>query len=277
LVDSGREVTALVRPGGGEGDKLAALRALGVELVEGDLKDPASLVAACADKTTVVSTASASLSVQAGNSIQAVDLDGQRNLVDAARANEVSQFVYISFSKNMDTDSPLTAAKRTVEQHLQASGMGYTILRCSFFMEIMLSLPCGFDVGAGRAVVYGTGDKPISWLSIDDVAAMVALSLAEPAARNAVIEFGGPEQLTMFDVVRVFEEASGRSFTTSVVPEEALQADMDAAADDFHRARAAVMVNYAHGDPIEMAATSARFPLPLTSVRSYADRVLSSG
>lgn len=277
LVESGREVAALVRPGGEGSPKREALRSLGVELIEGDLKDPASLAAACAGKATVVSTASASLSRQAGDTIETVDRDGQRNLVDAAAAGGVSRFVYVSFSKNMTTDSPLMAAKRAVEQHLQSSGMGYTILRCSFLTEIMLSAVCGFDTGAGSVVVYGTGDSPVSWLAIDDVAELVAISLDDAAADKAVIELGGPEQLSMLDVVRVFEEVSGRSYTTQSVPVDALRAQIDTAEDDVQRSLAAIMVDYAKGDAVDMEATLSRFPLQLTSVRDYAVRTLSAG
>jgi uncharacterized protein YbjT (DUF2867 family) len=274
LVEGGREVAALVRPGQRNDPRQAELRALGVTLVEGDLKDPASLAAACAGIATIVSTASATLSSQAGNSIKAVDLDGQRDLIDAAAAAGVSQFVYISFSKNMDTPCPLTSAKREIERHLQAGGMGYTILRCSFFMEIMLSLPCGFDVLGGSAILYGTGEDPISWVSIEDVARLVLMTLEDPAARSAVVEFGGLERLTMREVVRVFEQASGKSWTTQVVPEEMLRAQMEEADDDVVQSKAAVMVNYAHGDAVDMTETAQRFPVRTTSVREYADRAV---
>ena len=58
---------------------------LGVELVEGDLKDAASLARACAGVQAVISTASSTLSRQAGDSIESVDQQGQLALVEAAR------------------------------------------------------------------------------------------------------------------------------------------------------------------------------------------------
>ncbi|HJV09277.1 MAG TPA: NmrA family NAD(P)-binding protein, partial [Acidimicrobiales bacterium] len=65
LAAQGKPVAALVRNAGDDA-KVGALRAAGVELVEGDLKDPASLERACQGRTAVISTASASLSRQAG-------------------------------------------------------------------------------------------------------------------------------------------------------------------------------------------------------------------
>lgn len=275
LAAQGKPVAGMVRTGDDE-SKLASLREAGVELVEGDLKDPASLARACAGRTAVVSTASASLSRQAGDDVESVDLDGQRSLIDAAKAAGVTKFIYISFSSNMCTEGPVTAAKRVVEEHLMASGLDYTILRCGFLMEIMIAPIVGFDYANAKAVVYGTGENPLSLLSMDDVARMVALCLDAPAASNAVIEFGGPQAVTLHEVVRTFEEVSGRPFEQQHVPIEALVAAWEASADGVSKSINALMVDFAKGDAIDMDATLARFPVEMTTVRDYADKVLSS-
>ena len=54
-----------------------------------------------------------------------------------------------------------------------ASGLDYTILRCGFLMEIMVAPIVGFDYANAKAVVYGSGENPLSLLSMDDVARMV--------------------------------------------------------------------------------------------------------
>jgi nucleoside-diphosphate-sugar epimerase len=92
LAAQGTPVAGMVRSSGDDA-KVGALRAAGVELIEGDLKDPTTLQRACQGRTAVISTASASLSRQAGDSIQSVDLDGQRSLIDAAKAAGVGKFV----------------------------------------------------------------------------------------------------------------------------------------------------------------------------------------
>jgi uncharacterized protein YbjT (DUF2867 family) len=274
LAAQGKPVTAMVRSG--EDAKVASLRDAGVELVEGDLKDPASLLQACGGKTAVISTASASLSRQAGDNVQSVDLDGQRSLVEAAKAAGVAKFVYISFSSNMTTDGPVTAAKRVVEQHLIASGLDYTILRCGFLMEIMVAPIVGFDYANGKAVVYGSGENPLSLLSMADVARMVALCLDSPAASNAVIEFGGPAPVTLHELVAAFEEVSGRPFEMQHVPEEALVAAWEGSADPVSKSINALMVDFARGDVIQMDQTLATFPVEMTSVRDYAAKVLAT-
>jgi uncharacterized protein YbjT (DUF2867 family) len=274
LAAQGKPVAGMVR--GGEDAKIAPLRDAGVELVEGDLKDPASLERACQGKTAVISTASASLSRQAGDNIKSVDLDGQKSLIDAAKSAGVGKFVYISFSSNMTTDGPVTAAKREVERYLMASGLDYTILRCGFLMEIMVAPIVGFDYANGKAVVYGSGEEPLSLLSMDDVAKMVALCLDHPEASNAVIQFGGPAPVTLHQVVAAFEEVSGRGFEMQHVPEEALVAAWEGSEDPVSKSINALMVDFAHADVIDMDATLATFPVEMTSVREYAAKVLAS-
>src|SRR6266404_9801411 len=137
LAARGKPVRALVRATSDQ-NKVAKLETLGVEVVRGDLKDRPSLNAACQAVSVVVSTASSTLSRQEGDSIQTVDLEGQLNLIDAARAANVSQFVLISFP-HTDVEFPLQTAKRQVEEHLKGSGVTYTVLQPTFFMEVWLS------------------------------------------------------------------------------------------------------------------------------------------
>lgn len=274
LAAQGKPVAGMVRSAGDE--KVAALKEAGVELIEGDLKDPTSLQRACAGRTAVISTASASLSRQAGDTIQSVDLDGQKRLIDAAKAAGVGKFVYISFSSNMTTDGPVTAAKREVEQYLQGSGIDYTILRCGFLMEVMVAPLVGFDYANGKAVVYGSGENALSLLSMDDVARMVALCLDSPEASNASIEFGGAQAVTLHDVVRAFEEVRGQPFEMQHVPEEALVGAWQSADDPVSKSINALMVDFARGDVIDMDATLSTFPVETTSVRDYATKVLAT-
>lgn len=72
-----------------------------------------------------------------------MDQDDQVRLIDAARAAGASRFVHVSVAHSINEDCPLTTAKRAVEQHLQRSGMTWTILAPSFFMEVGLSPALG--------------------------------------------------------------------------------------------------------------------------------------
>jgi NADH dehydrogenase len=273
LAAAGRPVRAMVRSTS-DRSRVENLSALGVTLARGDLKDRASLDAACRGVDTVLTTASTTLSRQPDDSIQTVDLEGQVRLVDAAVAARVRHFIYVSASHHVDVDCPLTAAKRAVEAHLKRSGLTYTILAPTFFMEVWLSPALGFDAGKGTAQIYGSGANKIGWISLNDVAQFAVASLDNPAARNATIELGGPEMLSPLEVVRYFEEAGGRKFQVVHVPEEALNAQRAAATDPLQQTFAALMLGYAHGDPIDMRKTLQKFPVSLLSVREFAGRAV---
>ena len=275
LAAKGEAVRGLVRETS-DPDAVSRLRSMGVETVVGDLRDRASLDAACAGATRVISTATTTRSRQAGESIGSTDQEGQLALVDAARAAGVRHFVFVSLSGQLEGDDSLTAAKRAVERRLRESGMTYTILRPSFFMDVWLSPALGFDYTAGKATVYGPGEGKISWISLGDVAEFAVRSLDAPAARNAVIEMGGPEPLSPREVIRIFEEESGRPVEVQHVPEEALRAQRETATDDLQRTFASLMLSYVKGDVIPMDDALARIPVELTSVRDYARRVLSA-
>lgn len=277
LVAQGRPVRALVRPTAGA-DKVDALRQLGVEIVTGNVRDRAALDAACQRVSTVISTVSAMpMSYVAGdNDVHTVDEVGLANLIDAAQAARVGHFIYTSFSGNMDLDFPLRNAKRATEARVQASGMTYTILRPSYFMEVWLSPVVGFDYANGIVQVYGDGERPISFISLEDVAQFAVASLDNPAARNAVLELGGPAELSPHQVIRLFEQAADRSFVVNYVPETALAEQQKSATDPMQQSFAGLMRCYARGDAIDMKAIQQAFALPMTTVAQYAAAVLAT-
>jgi len=268
-----KPVRALVRPTG-DASRIEELRASGAELAAGDLKDPASIQSACLGAAAVLSTASSVLSRQPGDTIDGVDRIGQLQLVEAAAAAGVKHFVYVSFPP-MAEDFALQRAKREVEQALIASGMVYTILRPTFFMEIWLSPALGFDVAARRARIYGAGENPISWISFPNVAEFAVRSLDTPAARNATFALGGPEAITPLQVVRIFEELGGAPFTVEYVLESVLRLGKASARRALDEAFAALSLAYAQGEAIDMRATLETMSVRLVGVPEYANWLLN--
>ena len=272
LTEGGRPVRALVRATA-NAEHVARLKALGVEPVRGDLKDRASLDAACRQASAVISTATAIGSRQAGDSIEEIDLQGQVNLVDAAVGAGVRHFVLVSFPP-VDLTFPLQTAKRTVEDRLRRSGMTYTILQPTCFAEIWLSPHLGFEPAHARARIFGSGRNRISWISFRDVAKSVVAALDNPRAANAVIRLGGPEALSPTEVVRLAEQVTGKSFDVEHVPEAALEAQYRAATDPHQQSFAGLMLYYARGDVIDLTDARRAFPeFRPRSVREYLESV----
>jgi len=268
LTEQGKAVRALVRDTSNP-EKVARLKGLGAEVVRGDLKDRSSLAAACRHAGAVFSTASSTMSRREGDSIESVDRQGQLNLIDAAEEAGVKQFVLISFP-NVDIDFPLQSAKRAVEDRMRGGRMAYTILQPTCFTEVWLSPALGFDPAHAMAQIYGGGHNKISWISFQDVAKFAVAALDNPRAANAVIKLGGPDALSPLEVVRLAEQALGKSVAVQYVPEEALRAQHAAATDSQQQSFAALMLYYARGDVIDMTETLRAFPVDhLKSVREY--------
>ena len=268
LTESKMAMTAMVRPTA-DPAKVIKLEQGGAKLVRGDLKHRASLDAACKGVDAVISTASASFSRQAGDSIQTVDLEGQLSLIDAARAAGVRHFVFVSFP-DVSVAFPLQDAKRAVERALMASGMSYTILQPTFFTEVWMSPAVGFDAANAKAQIFGSGKAPISWISFQDVAKFAVASLTAPPARNAVIKLGGPDALTPLQVVETFEKVSGRRFAIDFVPEDALRTKWSGASDPIEKSFAGLMLYYTMGEAIDMTSALRWCPINLTPVRQLA-------
>jgi NADH dehydrogenase len=272
LLGQGKKVKALVRHGT-ESAKQDRLVRAGARLVQGDLKDPESLRAACGGVRTVISTASATISRRGDDSIERVDRDGQMALIDAATGMGAQHFIYVSFSGNIKGDFPLCTIKRAVEDHLRQSGIGYTILRPSYFMEVWLSPHTNFDPVGGRVRLYGSGENPVSFVSASDVARYVAGSVDNPAVLDETIELGGPAAVSPARVVRLFEEALGREIAREQVPESVLEQRAASAGDAVQRSIAGLALNVARGDRIDVAPALARVAIRLTPVEDYVSRV----
>ena len=270
---AGRPVRALVRSISDLAKK-EALTKLGAELAEGDLKDRASLERACRDADSVITTPTAIMAHDLSDTFESVDRRGQMDLIDAARGARAGRFVFVSVSSRFGRN-PLIDAKREVEKHLQQSGLTYTILRPTCFMEMWLSPHLGFDVQNGKARIYGSGRAKLSYISLDDVAEFAVQALSNPAAGNAALELGGPEALSQVEVVGIFEELTGRKFELEFVSEEQLIAAGAAATNPVERTCADLMLSAARGDAIDMGDTLRKFPIRLKSVREYAQNLTS--
>lgn len=166
LLESGHTVRILVRQGSDHG----ALVEAGAEPVFGDLKDPSSLDPACAGVETVVTTAN-SAKRGGDDTVESVDLDGNRALVEAATQAGVKRFIFVS-ALGADSDSPVPFlhAKARTEEAIQASGMGYEILRPDVYMDVWVPVVVGIPMQTGQAVrLVGEGSHRHSFVFSGDV------------------------------------------------------------------------------------------------------------
>jgi uncharacterized protein YbjT (DUF2867 family) len=276
LAASGKSVRAMVRATSTPA-KVDELRRLGASVVHGDLRDSASLRAACRGVDAVIATASSMPFnyVPGDNTPETTDQAGLLSLIDAACGAGAGQIVFTSFPA-VDALFPLQDAKRATEDRLRACGVAYTILQASYFIEVWLSPAFGFDFAKRKATIYGSGKNPVSWISYADVAGFAVACLDNPAARNATLLLGGPQALSSLEVVGVFEQVSREPFEVQHVTVEALESQLAAATDPLQQSAAGLMLGLAWSQAIEMEGTLRSFPLMLKTVREYAGEVLTA-
>jgi len=270
LARRGEKVRALVRATSPE-DKLGALRSAGVELFVGDLTHADSVAAACRGVSSVISTATSTALHRTDDSIESVDRDGQLALVSAAKAANVGKFVFVSFRRWPGMTFPLADAKAEVEEAI--ASLNFTVIQASYFMEVWLAPERGFDYANATARIFGSGTNPVSWVSYLDVAEMCAIALRHPAARQKVIEFGGPQALGPLEVVARFEKLSGRQFAIEHVAESALRAQLESATDSMQKTFAGLMLGLSLGHAMDMTAVVNDFGIKLTTIDDYARSV----
>jgi len=272
LRDQGRAVRALVRPGS---PREALLREMGVEIHHGDLRTPATVAPACDDVATVISTATAMGAKDRSLSLRTVDRDGQLALVELARLRGVKSFVFLSASPNLRRSAPLIRYKREVERAVRVSGMRWTIVQPSAFMDVWFSPMMGWDHVAGRAMIFGPGTAPLSWISIADVAEHVCAAIDDERVANVELPLGGPETLSTRQVVRIFEKVAGRPYSVRRVPRPVLSvlAPIASMFDEGVGSGMSLGAQTAAGDVIG-SPLQRELDLPLTSVRDYATQVL---
>ena len=219
LLGQDRPLRILVRPGSDHRGFVAA----GAEQALGDLKDPASLAVACRGVDTVITTASAG-ERGGDDTAQTVDLDGNRHLIEAARAAGVRQFIFISaLLASPDHPVPVPRAKALTEAALRDSGLTYTIVAANGIADVMFPLVVGYPLSLGKPVtLVGEGRRRHSFIAARDVAAFAVAAIGHPAALNRRIEVGGPEALSWRDVVTAYERARGQPIPVQWIPPGAL-------------------------------------------------------
>jgi NADH dehydrogenase len=204
-----------------------------------------------------------------------VDEGGQLALVDAAERAGVRHFVFVSIPP-VDVDYAYQKAKRRVEARLRESQMSFTVLQPAHFMEVWLGPMLGFDPAHGAARVFGAGDRPVSWVSVEDVARFAAKAADAARFAGTVLSLGGPEALSPLQVVRIFEDVGSPKTMVEHVPEAALIAQLAAARDPLEEAFAGTALAAARGLKINPDAALQLLPGRMKSVRDHARQTLNA-
>lgn len=180
-----------------------------VEVVRGDVREPGAVDEVLAGATTLIS-AIHGFAGTGGDSPQTIDDEGNRQLIEAAERAGVKHMILLSvYGASPDHPMELMRMKHRAENALRASTLSWTIIQPTAYMETWATLVGAPLIETGRTRIFGRGMNPINFVSVHDVARIVDLALLDPTLQGEIISIGGPDNLTMREVVTVFQETSG--------------------------------------------------------------------
>ena len=185
---------------------------------EGDVRKPETLVDAMRGIDVVVNAVqfpnSPIENPRKGWTFEEIDLKGTRNQVDAAKASGVRRFVYISgVGASKDAEKHWFRYKWEAETYLQNSGLEWVVIRPTWVYgpgDVSLNRFLGFAKMLPFVPMFGNGEQAMQPVFIDDVGRVVADPALKPEAANQVLELGGPEVMSMNDVIKTALEVQGK-------------------------------------------------------------------
>ena len=129
-----------------------------------------------------------------------------RSAVDAAAAAGVERLVYTSFV-GAAPDCAFTFARDHfhTEEHIRASGVGFTFLRDSMYLEYV-----PFFASAEGVIQGPAGDGRVAAVARDDIADVAVAALLDPQHEGRTYEVTGREALTLAEAAGILTRHSGR-------------------------------------------------------------------
>ncbi|KIF71733.1 NmrA family protein [Streptomyces sp. AcH 505] len=179
-------------------------RSLGCDTVLGDFDDPASIEAALAGVDRLFLNTAGAEPVEGEQPM----VRRQKAAVDAAVRAGVSSVVKVSVWHAREGGKLAEGAHWPADQHLKASGLGWSLLQPSGFMQNFLALGGVFT--AGGDFIGAPGDSRVSYIDCQDIADCAARLLVRPDRGNAAYVLTGPQALSQSEIAEELSVALGR-------------------------------------------------------------------
>ncbi len=209
LVESGHQVRILLRP---SRYTPRLPKGVAVEVAVSSLKDVRGLRAAMKDVDAIYHLAGGE-GEGGGANLQAVDIDGTRNMCEAAADARVGRFFYLShLGADRAAGFPVLKAKGIAEEYIRKSGVPYTILRGSILFgpgdEFTTGLAMLLAVAPGFLPLPSRGETLVQPLWVEDVVTCLIWALDNPEMLNRTCEIGGSEYFSLRQMIGVIMEVT---------------------------------------------------------------------
>lgn len=217
-LDEGYEVRCLVR----NFNRASFLREWGAELVRANLCYPDTLPPCLEGISTVIDASTARLTDSL--SIKQVDWDGKVALIQACAAAGIERYVFCSI---LDAEKypqvPLMHIKHCTELFLAESGLNYTTLKLSGFMQGLIgqyAIPI-----LDEQTVWMTGKTaPVAYMNTQDIAKFAVRALSVPETENKTFPVVGSRAWSGDEIIGLCEQKSGKTAKVTRAPLALLRA-----------------------------------------------------
>lgn len=129
--------------------------------------------------------------------------------MEAAKTAGVKHFVFLSL---IGIEQNTIVPHYKVEQYLKSSGMSYTFLRCSFFMQNLNTVHRA-EIRDQDEIFVPVGKTRTSFIDVRDIGAVAAAALTQPGHENKAYDLTGPEGLDYYQVADLFTAVLSRKIT----------------------------------------------------------------
>ncbi|MDJ0729213.1 MAG: SDR family oxidoreductase [Crocosphaera sp.] len=211
-LDEGHEVRCLVR----NARKAAFLNEWGAELKIGDICKPETLPPILEGMEVVIDAAAARPTDSL--SMKEIDWDGKINLIQAVQKAGIDRYIFFSILNAENyPDVPLMNIKHCTEKFLEESGLNYTILRPSGFMQGLIG-QYAVPILDNQAVWISGESTPIAYMDTQDVAKLTIRVLEVPQTQKQTYPMVGTKAWTAEEIIALCERLSDKRVKIARVP-----------------------------------------------------------
>ncbi|HKS50178.1 MAG TPA: SDR family oxidoreductase [Amycolatopsis sp.] len=197
-------------------------RELGCPFVVGDFDEPGSLATAFDGIDRLFLNSSGALPVRGEQPM----VRHQRALIEAAQRAGLTKIVKISVWRAREGGKLAEGAHWHIEELLKKSGIDWSVLQPSGFMQNFVSGTGSFTEDGNLIGAYG--DARVSYVDCHDIAACAAVLLTDPGNTGRSYVVTGPEALNHTEIAAKLTAAFGRPVRYVDLPPEQFAAKLTA-------------------------------------------------